>query len=101
MKNSLVFLVNPISGRGKGRQLARKINRYFSTKSIDFEIHFTQNQGHATDLAKRIIHQNPKTIIACGGDGTINEVAQTLIGTGIPLGIIPIGSGNGLSLIHI
>ncbi|OFM83099.1 diacylglycerol kinase family protein [Weeksella sp. HMSC059D05] len=97
MKNSLVFLVNPISGRGKGRQLARKINRYFSTKSIDFEIHFTQNQGHATDLAKRIIHQNPKTIIACGGDGTINEVAQTLIGTGIPLGIIPIGSGNGLA----
>ncbi len=48
-------------------------------------------------MAQQSITEGAHIIVACGGDGTINEVASTLIGTSIPLGIIPIGSGNGLA----
>ena len=54
-------------------------------------------KGHAIDLTKESIHQQADIIVACGGDGTINEVASTLVGTTIPLGIVPVGSGNGLA----
>ncbi|GAL64573.1 transcription regulator [Algibacter lectus] len=54
-------------------------------------------KGHAIDLTKESIYQQADIIVACGGDGTINEVASTLVGTTIPLGVVPVGSGNGLA----
>ena len=60
-------------------------------------LHFTEYSGHGGELAKLAISQQATKIIVVGGDGTINEVASELIYTKIPLGIIPIGSGNGLA----
>jgi len=54
-------------------------------------------KGHAIELAKESVKKNPSIIVACGGDGTINEVARFLVGSSIPLGIIPTGSGNGFA----
>ena len=51
----------------------------------------------AKTLAQKAIQKGATRIIAVGGDGTINEVASVLVNTNIPLGIIPIGSGNGLA----
>ena len=60
-------------------------------------LHFTEYSGHGGELAKLAISQQASKIIVVGGDGTINEVASELIHTKIPLGINPIGSGNGLA----
>ena len=57
----------------------------------------TSKPLEAIALAQTAINNKAEKIIAVGGDGTINEVATTLIGSNIPLGIIPIGSGNGLA----
>jgi len=48
-------------------------------------------------LTQESIKEGANIIVACGGDGTINEVASSLVGTDIKLGIIPLGSGNGLA----
>lgn len=97
MRNNIVFIINPIAGKGKGKIVEGKIQHFFTQKKINFKTYLTNNVGHATVLTKEIISEHPSIIVACGGDGTINEVAQALIGTSIPLGIIPIGSGNGLA----
>lgn len=60
-------------------------------------IEYTQSRGHATELARNAAANNFDFVVAVGGDGTVNEVAQGLIGTQLPMGIIPKGSGNGLA----
>lgn len=102
MKNNIIFIINPIAGKGKGKIVASMIQQFFHKKNIHIQICFTEKSGHATDLTKQFISLKLNTIVACGGDGTINEVAQALVGTDIALGIIPIGSGNGLAAnLHI
>lgn len=61
------------------------------------DIYETKRAFHAIELTQQAINNGAEVIVACGGDGTINEVAQQLVNTNIVLGIIPIGSGNGLA----
>lgn len=62
------------------------------------QILFTEERAHATELVRQHMHAEPwKAIVAVGGDGTVNEIAKPLVGTDIPIGILPLGSGNGLA----
>lgn len=94
---SYFFIINPISGKGKGSKLIPLIEKYCSAKNCRFEIHVSQFSGDAKNLAQKAIDSNFDFIIAVGGDGTVNEVAGIVAGTSAVLGIIPIGSGNGLA----
>ena len=79
-----------------------EIQSYFNQKNVEFETFLTESIGHATEITNQVLTKNPDIIVACGGDGTINEVAQALVGSNVALGIIPIGSGNGLAAnLHI
>lgn len=96
------FIVNPIAGSGHHSFSETFLQDYFEVDEYNITIKSSGYQGHAIDLTKESIHQQAHVIVACGGDGTINEVASTLVGTAISLGIVPIGSGNGLaSNLHI
>ncbi|MBF0598108.1 diacylglycerol/lipid kinase family protein [Faecalibacter rhinopitheci] len=102
MKKNIIFIINPISGKGYGKILESKIHEFFKHKPFKVKTIFAEYAGNAIEIAKDQIKYNPDIIVACGGDGTINEVAQALVHKNIPLGIIPIGSGNGLaSNLHI
>ena len=57
----------------------------------------TKYKNHAFELAQESIKENPKAVVAVGGDGTVNEVARAMMGSSIPVGILPCGSGNGLA----
>lgn len=62
------------------------------------KILFTEERAHATELVREHMHQEDwKAIVAVGGDGTVNEIAKPLVGTQTPIGILPLGSGNGLA----
>ncbi|MGD8894863.1 MAG: diacylglycerol kinase family lipid kinase [Acidobacteriota bacterium] len=63
----------------------------------DYAVHLTREPGHATELAREAVDAQADLVIAVGGDGTVNEVAQGLMGSGAALGIVPVGSGNGLA----
>lgn len=91
------FIVNPISGKGTHEITASYLKSFFPNDSYIIQVDYTEYKNHATELTKMAIEANPDIIVACGGDGTINEVASCLIGTTIKLGIVPVGSGNGLA----
>jgi len=93
----LHFIVNPISGKANHIINENRLRKYFPDDVYNIGIDYTKYSKHAEQLTKEAILKKPDCIIASGGDGTINEVASSLVGTDIRLGIIPVGSGNGLA----
>ena len=91
------FIINPIAGKGNHKLTKVFLENYFEPSCFTISVKETGYKKHAAQLAKTAIKEGANIIVACGGDGTINEVATALVGTEIKLGIIPIGSGNGLA----
>lgn len=97
VKRKIVFVYNPISGGHRLIPVIPIIERFVNRDLYDFKIITTEHKGHATEIAKKYAAKKYDAVIAVGGDGTVNETACGLIGTGTALGIIPCGSGNGLA----
>ena len=97
-KQRICFIVNPFSGVNRNKKLEPIIQQRLDQEKYDYQIKYTQAPGHATQLAKEAIEEGDDIIVAVGGDGSINEVAQALIGTDKILGILPAGSGNGFAM---
>ncbi len=95
MAGKTLFIVNPVSGKLASRKKFNELSYQLSTNT-NYNLVHTKYRGHATELAGAAIN-NYQTIIAVGGDGTINEVASGILGSDAVLGIIPLGSGNGLT----
>jgi YegS/Rv2252/BmrU family lipid kinase len=93
----LMLIINPISGTHSKQGLAQRIERELKRRGFDVDIRMTQCRGDATRLAGEAVKEGFDGVLACGGDGTVNETARALCGTGVALGIIPAGSGNGLA----
>ena len=87
--NNILFIVNPIAGKGKKTSIVSKLNE------TGYKLAFAEYPGHAEVIAREA---EERTIVAVGGDGTVNEVARGILGTEKTLGIIPCGSGDGLAL---
>ena len=91
-----LFIINPNSGKkGRAQKLKAVIKKHFGADDIDIEL--TRRKGHGKELAVKALAKGYEQIIVCGGDGTINEAAQALAHTKTALGVIPLGSGNGLA----
>lgn len=96
-KRHLLFVMNPISGtRGKD-DIPAKIDELLDKQLYDYELCMTKYAGHAAELARDAVERGMDCVVAVGGDGTVNEVARSLVHTSTALGIIPCGSGNGLA----
>jgi len=91
------FIVNPIAGKGNPFITEQYLSKYFEKKHYSVVVKYSEYKGHAKLLTKQSIKEKANIIVACGGDGTINEIASCLVHTNIALGIVPIGSGNGLA----
>ena len=92
-----MIIINPISGVYKKKNVPEKIARYIDYVQFDYTIRFTQYAGHATLIAQQAVEEGYDICVAVGGDGSINEVAQSLVGSNTALGLIPYGSGNGFA----
>jgi diacylglycerol kinase (ATP) len=95
------FIINPVAG---GRRWSMPpaervavVERALARHSATGIVHLTKAAGHGRELARQALAGGCSPIVAWGGDGTINEVASQLIGSGTPLGIVRAGSGNGLA----
>jgi YegS/Rv2252/BmrU family lipid kinase len=94
----IAFIINPISGVHAKRDLPELIAGIFSpSEGYDSAIYYTKCAGDATAAARNFATQDFAKVVAVGGDGTVNEVASGLIHTHTALGIVPMGSGNGLA----
>ncbi len=90
-------IINPISGTGKQKRIAQQLKNNLDQTKFHLEIVYTAYAGHGVELAKQAIADNFDAVIAVGGDGTINEIANALVFSNVAMGIIPCGSGNGLA----
>ncbi|MCP4311001.1 MAG: diacylglycerol kinase family lipid kinase [Bacteroidetes bacterium] len=94
-KNRWVFIVNPTSGGGYGKTILPDLEKHVAAQSISAEIVITERHGHASEIAKTYLEKGFTHFIAVGGDGTMNEVAEPLIGNSeVILGLVPTGTGN-------
>ena len=96
-KRRVVFIVNPISGTHSKKELPELIESTLDKGLFDYSICYSEYAGHASQLAKQCVEEQTDIVVAVGGDGTVNEVARSVVHSPTALAIIPSGSGNGLA----
>lgn len=97
MKNKALFIVNPISGTGRQKNIEAVIRENLNHDLFDYSVRYTEHIHHGTALAREAADKGFDSVVAVGGDGSVNDVAQGLKDTAVCMGIIPCGSGNGLA----
>lgn len=88
-------ILNPRAGVSPNE--ARRAAERGHPRWDDFDLSVTEGPGHATELARAAVDAGADVVLSVGGDGTANEVASALLGRSAALGIVPMGSGNGLA----
>jgi YegS/Rv2252/BmrU family lipid kinase len=91
-----LVIVNPQAGPGVGASAAPALDR-LRRAGWQVDVCETTRRGHAAELARAAVTQGYHVVIGCGGDGTLNEVVQGLVGSEVALGIIPLGTANVLA----
>ena len=86
-------IYNPVSGKGRAERAARAAAEVWTTAGWEAPLTPTKCAGDATALAARLAPE-ADLVVACGGDGTLSEVVNGLVGTDTPVGLIPAGTGN-------
>ena len=94
----IVYIINPISGTGGKASLQSLVEQKTSAAGIKYSIHYSVANGDYSFLYPVIQQEGVTDIVIAGGDGTINQVLNSLRGQNVQFGIIPAGSGNGLAL---
>ena len=94
-----LLIINPKSSKGKGKAKAERIRELFLKNGISVDIAYTERPGHAAELAFNGSTDGYDVIIACGGDGSVNEVINGIMRSkkSVKMGIIPIGRGNDIA----
>jgi len=90
----LFLIVNLIAGHGRCKAVFPKVRAELDRRGVEYELHYTNEPQEATDVAKWGIEAGFRRIAAMGGDGTVNEVANGMLGKDAVLVVIPAGTGN-------
>jgi len=98
MKRKIAYFINPISGTQNKEQLLQLIERQTLAQEIHYQILETRSDGNYDFLPSLIIEEGFTDIVICGGDGSVNQITAHLLQSAVNVGIIPMGSGNGLAL---
>lgn len=93
----ILFVINPISGSTSNDEAILLIHKKAASKHTDFKFLYTTSANNDDLIQSQLADYKPERVIACGGDGTVQVVAKNLMYKNIPVGIIPLGSANGLA----
>lgn len=90
-----VFIINPVAGNGYAGRYVGKVREVIEKQNLNAHIVFTEKKRHATELANNFYDDGCRCFITVGGDGTINEVAQAIVGKkDVTFGVVSAGTGN-------
>ena len=90
----VILIVNPTAGRGMAGRQVPEIRRLLGEAAADWAWQFTEKSGDATALARAAVEAGARRVVAVGGDGTLHEVMNGVLGSGAVVGLIPYGTGN-------
>ncbi|MBR6441824.1 MAG: NAD(+)/NADH kinase, partial [Bacteroidales bacterium] len=97
MKTKTLIVVNPISGVGRQKRIEALLSQNLNRDLFDYQIRYTEYIHHGREIAREAADKGYDCVVAVGGDGSVNDVAQGIKDSSVRLGIIPCGSGNGLA----
>jgi diacylglycerol kinase (ATP) len=89
------IIINPFSGKRQAPRVRRQAERIAADLGVALSVKTIRGPGHGVDLARAAVSEGAERVLCAGGDGSLNAVAAGLLGTAVPLGIVPMGSGNG------
>jgi diacylglycerol kinase family enzyme len=92
--SELTCILNSSSGSHPGPELREKLSRILAENGTQARILLASSGAEVLELARRAVKENSEVIVAGGGDGTVNAVANELMGSSITLGVLPLGTFN-------
>ena len=93
----ICFIINPKAGHQSYAEVIKKIKEKLDLKKYKYEIKLSKDKYDIPKITRRGIKNKVDFFVAIGGDGTVNEICRELINSNKKIGVIPIGSGNGLA----
>lgn len=90
----IAVIYNPVAGSGKRSNRAQRLIDELRAQGHQISVYQTGKPGDATDLAQQAISDGAETVVAVGGDGTVNEVIQGMVGSEVPMAVYPAGTTN-------
>jgi diacylglycerol kinase (ATP) len=98
LRNALL-VVNPNAGRMRSSEAKRldSARRILERDGIQTDLALTDGPGAAAEIARRAVADGRQMVVACGGDGTFNEIVNGLAGSRVPLALLPAGTANVLA----
>ncbi len=98
LKAQKIYVVlNPVAGHSIAGELQRVLEQQFGELGWTYEVYETTGEENLTEVTRAACQNGAGVVVAAGGDGTVSGVVNGLVHTEIPLGIIPVGTGNGLA----
>ena len=94
MASHLAVIINASSGADDKAAASQRVTEIFASRGLDARISLVRSGSEVVELARRAVRDHARTIVAGGGDGTINAVASELVGTNSALGVLPLGTLN-------
>jgi diacylglycerol kinase (ATP) len=90
----VLVILNPASGKNTTELIREAVTLQFANSKVDFEIYESKKEDDLGDIVRARLKDGFELVVAAGGDGTVSKVINGLVGTHIPLGIIPAGTAN-------
>jgi YegS/Rv2252/BmrU family lipid kinase len=91
------IIINPFAGKRKAPGVRRLAERIAADLGMSLTVKTIRGAGDGIELARAAVREGAERVLCAGGDGSLNAVAAGLLGTKVPLGVVPMGSGNGYS----
>ena len=95
--NQLYVVLNPIAGQSDAGLLKNTLEEAFAKEGWTLDVYETTGGEDVAELTRAAIERGAELVVAAGGDGTVAGVVNGLANSGVPLGILPVGTGNGLA----
>ncbi|MEW6307974.1 MAG: diacylglycerol kinase family protein [Bacillota bacterium] len=91
---AMTVVVNPVAGHNRGQRAGEAVSRLLAQRGIPHTCVYTEHPGHATELARAAVAGGASVVASVGGDGTLHEVVNGLVGGRATLGVVSCGTGN-------
>lgn len=97
MTGHIAVLVNPSSGRGRGAEAAARAIERLDQLQAPVRVFAGDSVDDTRRLAREAVGTRPRALVVVGGDGTLSSVLDAVVGSGVPIALVPAGTGNDLA----